>query len=236
MATMSIVENEKMVDEPKEMNNMHIMDSKEKLDSLNELAKRNSRTNTETAFAENPALTYLVLRSHLKLPYEVKLNYLISFERSDLVLPTEISKHKNGGEIKQDGDILYGFAVQSKEPIRRVLVTLGKRVLWVKEYMHFKDNFNVSLEESLDGLTIPLISFMFFRFNLTVYGNNGILKDVEINLYYSLMDVHERRVIATLPHVYSKDNTCGLAFTDSFFEIFYQKMKYVNRENNDAFC
>jgi hypothetical protein len=145
------------------------------------------------------------------------------------MIPTQTSKHVNGGEIRQDGDILYGFEIQSQEPITRVAVTLGNRVLWLWVNNHFKDKFSVSLDESLDGLTIPLISFLFFRFHLSAYGNRGILKDVEITMYYSFLDTKERMAIASLPHVYSKNNTLGAAFTDSVFEIFAKKMQSVDQ-------
>jgi hypothetical protein len=186
------------------MENLHILDTLDKLKYILDLSKKNKgHPNDAESLIRDPAITYLIMRSRLKLPYEVKLNYLYSFARYDLVLPTQVFyEHQNGNPIGRYGDIFIGFEIRSREPIKLITVTQKDQVLWERE---FADVFYVSFDESLDGLTIPIISFLFTPFRLSIFGHNGLVSDVSIHTYYSFMDTAERRVVASLPATYPRD-------------------------------
>jgi hypothetical protein len=180
------------------MDDAHILDSPRKLEAILDLVEKNGKIGESKKCAEalirDPALQYLFLQRALSLPYRVNPDYAHTLSRDDLVAPTQIFPARNSEVLSHYGDVLLGFEVRSREPITRIaLVVGGMHAVWSKT---FDGMLYVSLEESLDGLTIPFIEFMYSAFQLFVYSNESTAR-CSIDLYYSFLHTEDRRMLAT---------------------------------------
>ncbi len=210
------------------MNDDHIFDSQEKIDRFVAMLEE-----CEKSFAMTQhyglACSYLGTYKKLVLPYKFETKFLETLSRENITVPVTVEDHVMSGPspliIPREGDILYGFEIRTPATtsMTRVEVTSGDSTVWSKK---LDSKHHLSLKESLDGLTYPLIAYPFNNVRIKVYNGEKPIDECSIRVYHGHLDSCDRRITAryfssNLPDLVSDYRVRPVWIPPPFAEWFY---------------
>lgn len=186
--------------------NGYIFDSNEKYNLfINFLTKINKEKYNDTLQVGLVPSCYCIEKTTYNLPYCLNSEYLTTLKRCHIIAPTYVHEHTHfhdnirikftDGFIGKNGDVLYGFNINSKITMTKIIIIqeYNQEIIWEKKLNNIK---KLSLDESMDGLTIPFIS-TWNTYLLLIYNEDILITDAKVFMYYCWLDSFERQLLGS---------------------------------------